>query len=130
MALSTLETGMKIESMVRANILGMTVVNTKETGKIIIWMDTVSIRGRMAENTKVSTRRTKSMEMVYTHGLMAVNMMASGRMEGSMEEVNIYQNKDNIGKAFGKTEKERDGSMEQITEYRVLDFKTIFGLIN
>ena len=130
MAHNIQETGMKIGSMARANILGMMVVNMKETGKIIIWMDTASILGRMAENMRVSIRRIRSMEMVYTLGLMAVNMMANGRMEGNMEEVNIYQNKDNIGRVFGKTEKEKDGSTEQITEYIVFDFKTIFDLIN
>ena len=109
MAHSILVSGMKIEFMGKVNTHGMMVASMKVTGKIIIWMAMVYTHGRMAENMKVIIKKIKSMGKVYTLGQMEENTMDNGKMEDKMAAVNIYQNKVNTAKAFGKMEREKNG---------------------
>ena len=109
MALSTLESGMKTESMAEASILGTMEGNTKATGWIITWTDTESTPGKTAENMKVHTKKTKSTAKECTPGLMAENMTENGKTEDNTEKESTYLRLANSEKAFGRTVRETDG---------------------
>jgi hypothetical protein len=112
-----LDSGLKIEYMVKENTHGMMVDNLMEIGLIIIWMVLEYTPGKMVVDMKDNIKKTKNMAKEFTLGLMVENMMDNGLMGDNMEKASIYQNRDNLEKVFGKMEKENIGLMESMVLY-------------
>lgn len=104
-----METGPKIESMVKVNICGMMVDSIKVTGFTIIWTDMVTMCGKMAEGILGNTKTTKNMVKANMSGQMVGNTMENGKMGDNTGKAYMYQNKVFLEKAFGNKVRENGG---------------------
>ena len=84
----------------------------RENGLTIIWTELVFTHGKTEDHTVESIKMIRNMDMASTHGLMVELTLATGAEENNMVlELILYQiSLPNV--AFGKKEKESNGSMK------------------
>jgi hypothetical protein len=117
MAVITLENLLKMKSMEKVIIAGLTEENMMAIGWPTKCMAKASLNGLMVEFTKETTLRIKSKAKEYSPGQMGKNTMEAGKTEGTMELLLSPRLQGIRRKENGKMEREIIGLM--IIDYKI-----------